>query len=277
MNGLSVVNIELTSRCNKVCHMCGRRKIEREHPELAKWGDMDYGLVKEIASQVPTGIVIQFHNNGEPLLYPHLQEALHLFPNNIRCFDTNGKILAEKANEIIGNLEVLTLSVIPKPPRMPHETDEMYQAAMNYWTIESVNQRDQLFKFLIKKGDEKPMMVYRLLGDIDEMYWKKFPGIICKRTLHSPMGSYNYQTRRVIPEIGICLDLLNHMAIDRYGNVSHCVRFDPKGEAIIGHVKDGLEKCWNGAKRKKVLKAHIDGKRESIPFCAKCHYWGVPG
>ena len=28
MNGLSTVNIELTTRCSKSCWMCGRRKVE---------------------------------------------------------------------------------------------------------------------------------------------------------------------------------------------------------------------------------------------------------
>lgn len=41
LNGLGTINIELTSRCNKNCWMCGRRKVDREYPELAlNYGDM---------------------------------------------------------------------------------------------------------------------------------------------------------------------------------------------------------------------------------------------
>ena len=59
-NGLTTVNVELTSRCNKNCWMCGRRKIDREYPEIAlKYGDMDFELVKKIAKQLPAGIVVQ--------------------------------------------------------------------------------------------------------------------------------------------------------------------------------------------------------------------------
>ena len=50
-NGLLVVNLELTSKCNKNCWMCGRRKLEREYPNLVDWGDMDFELVQTIAEQ----------------------------------------------------------------------------------------------------------------------------------------------------------------------------------------------------------------------------------
>ena len=30
-----ILNIELTSRCNKNCWMCGRRKVDRDYPEIA--------------------------------------------------------------------------------------------------------------------------------------------------------------------------------------------------------------------------------------------------
>ncbi|MBI4620258.1 MAG: hypothetical protein HY739_08870 [Desulfobacterales bacterium] len=91
-NGLYCINLELTSRCNKNCWMCGRRKIDREYPEIAmNYGDMDLELVKKIAKQLPEGIVVQFHNNGEPLLYPRFGEAIRLFKDQIKCVDTNAK------------------------------------------------------------------------------------------------------------------------------------------------------------------------------------------
>jgi len=56
-NGLYCVHLELTSRCNKDCWMCGRRKIDRDFPDIAlKYGDMDFNLVKKIARQLPDNI-----------------------------------------------------------------------------------------------------------------------------------------------------------------------------------------------------------------------------
>lgn len=73
---------------------------------------MDFGLVKSIAEQLPEGIVVQLHNNGESLLYPRFGEAAKLFNKQIRCLDTNGKLLIEKADEITDNLNTITVSVI---------------------------------------------------------------------------------------------------------------------------------------------------------------------
>lgn len=255
----SFLNIELTSRCNKSCWMCGRRKMEREYPELCDWGDMDYEMVREIARQTPPGIVVQLHNNGDPLLYPNLSGALDLFRENVRCFNTNGKLLLERAHEIIGHLETLTISVV--------QDDE-----------EGEIQYDNVVKFLARKQTGKPLLVYRCLGKVDHLErWKELPGYIATRVLHSPRGSFGYERKVTIPEIGICLDLLTHMVIDRYGNISLCVRYDPKGDLRLGNIKEtSLEEAWTSAKRRRYIEHHIRGDRKSLPGCSKCEFWGCP-
>jgi radical SAM protein with 4Fe4S-binding SPASM domain len=258
-NGLTTVNVELTSRCNKNCWMCGRRKVDRDHPELAlKYGDMDYSLVESIAGQLPEGIVVQLHNNGEPLMYPRLKDALGLFSRQIRCMDTNGKLLTQMSADVIGNLETLTISTFE------NDTD----ADEQYGLIE---------KFLKIKGGMKPHVIIRCLGNVDVEKYKKFGCIIATRILHSPMGSFNYQKKPTVPEIGICLDLLNHLVIRHDGKVSICVRFDPKGAGIIGDcTKIPLADIWNGPQRNEWLRLHIEGKRGNVPLCSACEFWGVP-
>jgi len=258
-NGLTVVNVELTSRCNKNCWMCGRRKIDKEYPEIAlNYGDMKFKLVEKIAKQLPPGIVVQLHNNGESLLYPKFGEAVKLFHRQIKCLNTNGKLIVEKAKEIIGNLDTLTISVFENDP----EGDEQYELVK---------------KFLKIKGDRKPAMVYRCLGNVDSSRYKKLDGIIVTRTLHHPLGSFKYEKKATIPEIGICLDILSHMAIDRLGKVSICVRFDPLRKGVIGDAnKTPLVDIWNSPKRKKWIKYHIEGQRKKVPLCSYCEFWGVP-
>lgn len=258
-NGLTTVNVELTSRCNKNCWMCGRREMENKYPELTiKYRDMDFSLIKSIARQLPSGIVVQLHNNGESLLYPEFKNAAKLFNRQIRCIDTNGKLILEKAQDIIGNLETLTISTFEND----EDADEQYAL---------------IKKFLKIKGQERPNVIIRCLGEMNIDKYRKLNCIIATRVLHSPMGSFKYKKNPTVPEIGICLDLLNHMVIRSDGKVSICVRFDPRRIGIIGDcTKTPLVNIWNSPKRIKWLKYHIGGKREKVPLCSYCEFWGVP-
>ncbi len=265
LNGLTNVNIELSSRCDKGdgtpgsgCWMCGRRKIERDYPELAKWGDMDLSLVYELSKQIPEGIVTQFHDNGEPLLYPNLGGALGYFKHTIRCLDTNGKLLVEKASEIIDNLETITISTFEGDD----EADEQYELVK---------------EFLIIKGDKKPNVIIRELGTAKYDY-ASFGLLIAHRQFHSPMGNFDYKRQPTIPEIGICINALSHLSIKRDGTVSMCVTFDPHRQGVIGNIKDtSLDELWNGQVREIALQNHIRGERWKNPLCQSCNYWGIPG
>ena len=259
-SSLATVNVELTSRCNKVCSMCGRRKIERDYPKLTlKYGDMDFPLVNKIATQLPENIVVQLHSNGESLLYPRFGDAVKLFSKQITNVVTNGKLLLEKADEIIGNLDTMAISIIEDDP----EGDQQYEI---------------IEKFLKIKGAKKPFTILRINGEVDEGRYQIFDLIMARRVLHSPLGSFNYKKRNpTIPEIGICLDFLNHLAINREGKVSICVRFDPKLLGVIGDVNEqSLGEIWNSKRRMQWLAYHKQGLREEIPLCSYCHFWGVP-
>lgn len=275
-DGLCYVHLELTSFCNKDCWMCGRRKIDRDYKEIQmNYGHMGFELVKKIASQLPKNIVIQFHNNGDPFLYPKLKETLKLFPNNIKCLNTNGKLLIKKANEVLDILDTITISVIENDP----ESDSQYK---------------QVVKFLELKRDKKPLVVFRLLGNVaiynldykhqifenkKERWYKlakKYNCIIATRTLHDPMGSKNYKKIPTIPEIGMCIEILTHMTIDRFGDVYPCVRFNPSKYNLLGNIKNtSLIDMWNGEERQKIIELHKQGKRNLIPLCDKCEFWGV--
>jgi MoaA/NifB/PqqE/SkfB family radical SAM enzyme len=262
LSGLSHINIELTSRCCKECFMCGRRKIEKDYPHLADWGDMPLDMVVKIADQVPAGVFVQLHNNGEPLLYPALKAALQLFTHCHTGLDTNGKLLAKKAYDLIGNIDTLTVSVIPKDP-------------------ERQEQIVQIERFLALKGEKKPLVVFRFLGNAQETVINymavKHNCLMVHRVLHSPMGSFNYEKEPVKPEFGICTEMLHKLSIDRFGRISPCVRFDPEGLNILGKIgDDSLYKIWTGYKRNRWLSYHKKGLRKKVPLCKTCEYYGIP-
>jgi len=258
--GLSMINIELTSRCNKNCWMCGRRKVDREFPELAlEYGDMDFDMLEKIAKQLPNRIVTQFHRDGDALLYPRLGDALRLFPDNIRNLVTNGKLLVEKADELVGNIETLSISIF--------END-----------VEADEQMEVISEFLALKGTQKPYVTLRLIGDVSAEPYEHFGLRIVRRVLHAPMGSFKYQKRSpTIPEIGICWDYLQHPCINRKGDFSICVRFDPEKLGVLGNVNnETISDMWNGEKRASWTALHVSGRRDEVPRCNKCEYWGVP-
>jgi len=261
LSGLVNINVELTSRCNKNCWMCGRRKIERDYPELvSEYGDMDFELVEKIALQLPDdpSIVVQLHNNGEPLLYPRFGDAVRCFSKQTTNIVTNGKLLLEKSDEIIDNLDTMAISIIEND----NESEEQYNI---------------ISKFLKLKGDRKPYTILRLNGKVDFKKYEKFGLIMATRVIHSAMGSFNYRKDPTIPEIGICLDFLNHLAINSKGEVSICVRFDPKRLGVIGNINnEDLLDIWFSPKRLKWLEYHRQGRRDKIPLCSYCHFWGVP-
>lgn len=260
LHGLANINVELTSRCNKACWMCGRRERDRLYQDL-EYGDMDYALLEKIAREVPPGIVVQFHSNGEGLLYPRFGEAVALFKRRgcITNIVTNGKLIVAKAQEIIDNLDTISISVCEKDP----EAEEQYEL---------------IEEFLRLKCDRKPFTTLRLIGDVDPAPYEKFKALIIRRILHSPRGSFEYREKNpTIPEIGICLDFLNHLAIDWQGNVSVCIRFDPQGELVLGNIgQQSLDELWNCPKRREMMALHVAGRRRDISFCGICEFWGVP-
>jgi hypothetical protein len=258
-NGLARVNIELSSQCNKNCFCCGRRKISKKYPEIVKnYGHMDFELVKKISKQLPENIMVQLHDNGESTLHPKFGETVKLFKNQIKCINTNGKLIVEKVDEIVGNLDTMTISVIEKDP----EGDKQYELVK---------------KFLSLRGNKRPRLIYRCLGDVDTKKWEKLDGMVVKRMVHHPLGSFKYKKEVTKPEAGICMDFLNTTAIDKDGFVSICVRFDPERLGVLGNLKDQtLEEIWNCEKRMKWLQYHIEGRRDKIPLCSYCEFWGIP-
>ena len=248
LNGLTNMNVELTSKCNKSCWMCGRRQRDRLYGDL-RYGDLDFNLLRKIAAETPEGIIVQLHNNGESLLYPKFREAVSLFSHCVTNIVTNGKLIVEKADEIIDNLDILSISIFQDDK----EVDEQFGI---------------IERFLEIKGDRKPFTTLRFIGDVKRRWlYEKFNLQQVSRVLHASRGSVEYKQKPTIPEIGVCWDFLTRLAIDRYGNVSPCVRFDPEKELVLGNIRDHtLSELWNGNKRMWMKKMHCTGRRNELLF-----------
>lgn len=242
------MTVELTNRCNKSCSFCGRSKARKE--KTLELGDMDIGLFRYIVGQYE-GNIIQFSRDGDPLLYNDLDKVARLSKNFITNIVTNGILLWDKA-DIVDKFTSVCVSVI--------EDDE--------------EQFNNVKRFVEKY---KTPVVVKFLGDYDNPEYVKLC-LTTRRTIHHPMGDFIYAgSKPVIPEIGICLDLINKPSIDWKGNFYICNRYDPEGKGVIGDcLKESLEEIWNGDLRQLWLSLHKKGQRDKIPFCSECQYFGFP-
>lgn len=265
LSGLSQLNVELTSRCNKqtLCGFCGHQDAT-VHPHLRK-GNMHPNLVEIIAEEVaPLGknLVVQFHRDGDALAYPALGVALELFEANTRSLVTHGETLAEKADDVIDNCEAVTISIFRGDP------DRELQV-------------ESLRSFLLHKGDRFPRVLLKVVGDLSDDEFTPYAALglpVMRRLLHIRAGNSKYANGLPAqPEHGICLDLLHHPSIAWDGRVFLCNRLDTTDAGFIGDVTaESLDAVWNGPVRQAYLQKHLEGKRTEVPPCATCEYYGVP-
>lgn len=91
-----ILVIETTTRCNANCFYCGRPKENH---------DMDLDLFKAIINASPFVKEIHPNTRGEPLLYPHLIEAIEYCKEKGKRvqFYTNGSLVTRRVAEQLLN------------------------------------------------------------------------------------------------------------------------------------------------------------------------------
>ena len=261
LHGLSQINIELSSRCDKthLCPMCGHQD-QAVNP--IQYGEMDYGLLETIRRQVEPGIVISCHRDGEPTSYTRLRDALELFRGFTVSIVTHGLNLARFASDLIERCTTVTVSVF----RGDQDTDAQ---------LESVK------AFLIQKGTRAPQVQIKIVGDMSPKELAPYEALgvrIIHRLIHVPIGNSKYAHRTpTVPEVGVCLDALHRPTIDWQGQLFLCNRLDPQRDLLLGSMRtQSLDELWNGPVRQQMIEHHKAGRRDlANPLCAKCDYWGV--
>jgi len=265
LSGLSQLNIELTSRCDKatLCAFCGHQD-PAIHPTL-KFGEMTYAIYKKLMDELqPLGksLVVQFHRDGDPLAFQSIWHALSYSEGHIRSIVTHGERLAERANDIIGHCEAVTVSIFRADPDR-----ELQLTALR--------------EFLKLKGEKLPRVFLKVVGDMSDEELGEYLQLqvpIMRRLIHLPRSNAKYAHRLpVMPEAGLCLDLLHHPSVAWDGRVYLCNRLDTKDAGLIGNLnEESLDAIWNGKLRADYIQKHIEGRRAEVPPCKDCLYYGVP-
>jgi len=259
LDGLNQIFLEFSSICDKthLCQFCAHQK----NPDLRR-GYMSKELLIRLSNEIPRGIIVAAHRNGEPTAYPDLGWALGLFKHHITSIVTHGLNLPAKASEIIDNCTTVTVSIF--------QNDK-----------DSERQILAIKEFLRLKGDSPPMVQLKIVGDgvsVPPQYAEVGVPIL-HRLLHEPTGNTKYVRRDPPrPEVGVCLDFLGKPSVDWDGKVYICNRFDPKNHGYLGDLTtSSLDELWNSPTRERWLAAHLRGRRdEASPLCRDCKFFGVP-
>jgi hypothetical protein len=262
LTGLAQINLELTSRCDKSCFFCGHQD-PKIHTSL-RYGDMAPALLERLASELQGVPVVQFHRDGEPLLYHKLAHALNLFEGAHRSLVTNGRTLADRADDILDRCESVCLSAFKGDP-------------------EAERQDAQLRQFLLRRGRRPlPRVAVKVVGTIEHArvdQWKAWGLPVLWRRIHLKDHSRGYRYGDPPqPEHGICLDLLHKPSIDWQGRVFVCNRLDPVNRGYLGQMNETttFAAIWEGALRASWLHKHTLGRRNEVPLCKGCEFYGVP-
>jgi len=103
------IYIELTSRCNLTCPFCPYPFIKREKTNFDL--HLVESIIEDIIKNVPYRI-IYFHNIGEPLLYPNLEELLEYCDRKGATYGitTNGLLLASRT-EILKDKKIKEINI----------------------------------------------------------------------------------------------------------------------------------------------------------------------
>jgi MoaA/NifB/PqqE/SkfB family radical SAM enzyme len=102
----------LTNRCNFACPMCAVQDARNEG--LARGGDLPFELLENVLTECSPHQPVVDLIGGEPLLYPHLVEALKLASrrNVLAAITTNGLKLQDSAEALVrAELPLLQVSL----------------------------------------------------------------------------------------------------------------------------------------------------------------------
>lgn len=273
----ALFQVEVTSFCNLDCAMCAR-SLGLKRPI----GHMDIGLFKEIVDQstrfkMP---IHWFHHFGEPLLYPHLREALRYFrahgtgPGGV---STNALLLNEERIDILlesaGYILCCMDSMDPEAYRNIRNNPHFEKVRSNVASL--IAERD-------RRNAECQIVVQFLRTqhnrdeDIGAMmdYFGFHPKVkyIEKRTDKHPKGAdlTVFAEHDGMKAKLNCAKIRSELCILSSGECLPCC-WDADGDQVIGKLPDQtLAEVWQGHRHRKMHNQLVCAQFELLPLCDRC-------
>ncbi len=283
------ITIELTDRCNLRCSYCPKSKGIG-----GKGGDMDFDLFKKIVDDANRFTKIEqmpLVGFGEPLLYPHLIEAIRYvkekYPYTELVITTNATLLNEEIGlELIDSgLDSLNISV------NTHSV-EKYKQLNNADKFNTVVSNTHRFLRMLNKDNvkRKPMTFVQILETVNtpeeiesfSTYWRPYLKPNARLKYH-PMCNWGgqvevkgYSIKR--KERYPCDQLHGSLIITREGNAIPCCMVLPleAGDLILGNVKDyTIEELFTKGKILGLRKKDLAGRINEVNPCSTCDAWQI--
>lgn len=267
------MHIELTSACNLRCVMCNHDQMRRPRRH------MDFDLFRAIVDQLPPGAVfaVGLYYFGEPLLYPHLGEAIRYLRGRrpeIRTYlRTNGQGLTDEVARTVleSGLHSLQFSI-------EGGSAEVYERVMVGGRFATLRANiEHYLKLKRELGVEQSNAILSLLMPQTRLdrervaaEWGtrmpvKFAPARAKYAVLAPGTA----TRRTRP----CFDLYYHLTVLSDGLVTFCC-CDGDGRTSLGTCADtAIGDLWRGATANDMRSRHRAGAFDGV--CAECAWIGL--
>ena len=239
--------IETTANCNLSCEYCPREKRQ---------DNMDFNLFKSIVDEASKYGPRSFslHLFGEPLLYPHIIEAINYIKTKNKrhtiLLTTNGTVLNKFARRLLES-----------------GVDRII------WSWRKLNTEfsSETIKVLKRIGMVRLLIEETPKEEFEK--WGKFPRVEVKH-LHSYGGSIDVSKWKVpeLPERYPCYHLWLAPAVRWNGEIVECCNLSKSGENVLGiYGKTTLKTVWSGNGISELRKYHKKGIYPGA--CDNCTSW----
>jgi len=262
--------LEVTNRCNADCIFCGRQYIDELH-------DMDFNLYKKIINSCPTAKIVQTQGVGEPLMYPHIIEAVSYARRKGKnvVFYTNASLLDSSMAERL--LDVGLNRIIFSVDECTKEGYESLRRGLKWETVLGNIKR---FEKLKKKGGYKTKTQIRMTRTKENR--SRMPGIIAfwrgivktvvvRQEVYIPPPNMLRENKYSSGKPIKCKRITQHLSVKSNGDLVLCCR-DWFNVYLMGNLKDkGILDVFNGEKFNEVRNSMAKG----VNYPSICNYCKV--
>lgn len=274
-----MLNVEPTNHCNFRCIMCSRRRSGRPLGFMSL--DLFDAILADVRRCRKTIQWLTLHNDGEPLLHPHLADMIRMAKASGAVahvhFNTNGQLLTEESATALiqAGLDDLTVSVDALTP----ETFKKIKRAGDLATVVENTRRLMALKRTL--GRSNPWVRAKIIdmpltaGEIDGFchFWRPLVDEVQVQPIHNAGGGIVIADAADDPKRYPCALPWYALAVRWDGTVSPCC-VDLTGENIVGDLRretlrtvfvDGPIRTYRAKMRA--------GREAELSPCAGCNVW----